>query len=209
MGLRLLYAAFTIGCFVATSSDALAQGSKAGRGNGHTSSGRGQSGKDGGGRSGDGQRGTVIRTVKEARPTAPRSRVRQPIVGIGLPLLEDAIEPDAAAPDVPAAPTTSRLSAEPSSIQPLQPSAPPLPLQGSSRGGLRVELEPQTAQMYVDGFYVGTAQDFNRSADGVPLAAGWHRLEFRAPGYETPAINVTIEANRTTSYRGALKRTRP
>jgi hypothetical protein len=227
MGLRLLCVAFTIGCFVATSGVAQAEGSSAGRGSGQASGGRGQSsGNHRGGRTADGrvdgggndvaprdrdvpQRGTVIRTVKEVRPTRQRSLTRRPIVGIALPLLEDSNEPDAAAPDVAPRPAASSPHAESSSIHPLQSSAPPPPLQASSRGGLRVELEPDTAQVYIDGFYVGTVQDFNRSAEGVPLAAGWHRLEFRAPGYVTPAVNVTIEANRTTSYRGALKPTRP
>ena len=65
------------------------------------------------------------------------------------------------------------------------------------------------AQVYVDGFYVGLVRDFHRSGAGLNLAAGWHRLEFRAPGYETPAVNVTIEPNRTATYQGELKPTRP
>jgi hypothetical protein len=212
MGMRLLYVAFTIGCLVGTSGEALAEGSGAGRGDGQTSGNREQaSGNRRGGQSGDGQavpqRGTVIRTVKGVRPARQRSLARRPIVGIALPLPEDSNEPEAS-PDVAPRPSTSNPYAEPSSIQPLPPSAPPS-LQAASRGGLRVELEPQNAQVYVDGFYVGTAEDSNRSAQGVPLAAGWHRVEFRAPGYETPAVNVTIEANRTTSYRGALRPTRP
>jgi hypothetical protein len=63
--------------------------------------------------------------------------------------------------------------------------------------------------VYVDGFYRGTVAECRRSAAGLNLATGWHRLELRAPGFETPAINVTVEPNRTTSYQGALKPTRP
>jgi len=62
--------------------------------------------------------------------------------------------------------------------------------------------------VYIDGFYRGTVADCRRNAAGLNLATGWHRLEFRAPGFETPAINVTVEANRTTSYQGELKPTR-
>ena len=62
-----------------------------------------------------------------------------------------------------------------------------------------------TAQVYVDGFYVGTVEDISRRPTGLDLAAGWHRLEFRAPGYVTPAVNVTIEADRTLNYRRELQ----
>ena len=79
----------------------------------------------------------------------------------------------------------------------------------SPRGALRLEVGPPTAQVYVDGFYVGSVEEVNRPQAGLSLAAGWHRVELRAPGYVTPAINVTIEADRITSYRGELKAMRP
>ena len=116
----------------------------------------------------------------------------------------DLTEPGAA----PVRPTPSAPS-EPSSVQPLRPSPLPETSQSAPRGTLRLEIGPASAQLYVDGFYVGTVGEANRSEAGLSLPAGWHRLVFRAPGYETPAVNVTIEANRTTSYRGALKPTRP
>lgn len=101
-------------------------------------------------------------------------------------------------------PPPPRRAAEPSLIQPPPPLQPPqtwwLP-----RGNLRLEVRPETAQVYVDGFYSGTVADASRSAAGLSLTAGWHRLQFRASGYETPAVNVTIVANETTSYRGELK----
>jgi hypothetical protein len=72
------------------------------------------------------------------------------------------------------------------------------------RGGLRLEIGPPGAQLYVDGFYSGTVDEVNRSQAGLSLPVGWHRLEIRAPGFVTPAINVTIEANRIVSYHGEL-----
>jgi hypothetical protein len=70
---------------------------------------------------------------------------------------------------------------------------------------LQLEVGPDNPQVYVDGFYAGSVRDANRLPTGLNLTAGWHRLEFRAPGYETAAANVTIEANRTISYRTELK----
>ena len=95
-------------------------------------------------------------------------------------------------------------SPQASSIQPLEPSVLPSSSASlSANGTLRLDVEPGTAQVYVDGFYVGSVAMVNDV--GLTLRVGWHRLEFRAPGYETPAVNVTVEANRTTTYHLALQ----
>jgi hypothetical protein len=115
--------------------------------------------------------------------------------------------PDAKSRDIDVSPVPPRRlepPAESSLIQPLQTLPRPQTSQ-TARGKLRLEVGPDTAQVYVDGFYVGTVDDVSRLATGLDLGVGWHRLEFRAPGYITPAINVTIEADRTLNYRGELK----
>jgi len=116
-------------------------------------------------------------------------------------LLETAPRPA----DLPEAVTRKiETPAESSSIQPMltlpRPRAPQ-----TARGSLQLEVTPNIAQVYVDGFYVGTVEGISHVAEGLSLGAGWHRLEFRAPGYVTPAVNVTIEADRTFTYRGELK----
>ena len=74
----------------------------------------------------------------------------------------------------------------------------------SPTGTLQLEVAPPHAQVYVDGFSVGTVEAVTGSG-GLTVTAGWHRLEFRAPGYQTPAVNVTIEVNRTITYHLALR----
>jgi hypothetical protein len=71
-------------------------------------------------------------------------------------------------------------------------------------GHLRVRVDPTTAQVYVDGFYMGTVEDFNGSVQDVNLEAGPHRIEIPAPGYETLTFDVKTETNRTITYRGNL-----
>ena len=77
--------------------------------------------------------------------------------------------------------------------------------QASQGGHLRLLVEPATAQLFVDGFYVGTVGDFNGSAQDAGLEAGPHRIEIRAPGYDTLMFDVKTEANRTITYRGNLQ----
>jgi hypothetical protein len=132
-------------------------------------------------------------------------------VGIlSVPLTVDSNEAKSDNEDTTPLPFAPGPSVESSSIQPpFQPTATAGLAHGSLRGYLWLDVEPNSAQVYVDGFYVGTVEDCHRGQAGLNLATGWHRLEFRAPGFETPAVNVTIETNRMTSFQGELKPTRP
>lgn len=70
-------------------------------------------------------------------------------------------------------------------------------------GSIQLDILPAgIVQLYVDGYYVGTPDDLNGE---LRLEAGPHRLELRAPGYQSETVDVQIEAGRTISYRGALE----
>jgi hypothetical protein len=69
-------------------------------------------------------------------------------------------------------------------------------------GSLYLDVEPGTAQVYVDGFYMGTVDDFSRT--GVILPTGPHRIALRASGYEALTIEVNIVAGQPTRYHGNL-----
>lgn len=70
-------------------------------------------------------------------------------------------------------------------------------------GTLWLDLEPAAdAQVYVNGFFIGTIDDAGRE---LALEAGAHHIEVRAPGYEAMSVNVRIDANRAITYRGTLQ----
>jgi hypothetical protein len=71
-------------------------------------------------------------------------------------------------------------------------------------GNMRLDVQPSTAQVFVDGYFVGTVEDFYHSLAGLRLEAGAHRIEFRAPGYETLVVDVLIAPGRTITYRATL-----
>ena len=79
---------------------------------------------------------------------------------------------------------------------------------GSSddEGALHLKVKPSSANVYVDGYYVGLVDDFDGLFQKLHLEAGPHHIEVRAPGYDTLAFDVRIEANRTTTYKGELKK---
>jgi hypothetical protein len=79
----------------------------------------------------------------------------------------------------------------------------------AERGNVRLDVQPSSAQVFVDGYFVGTVDDFLRSLAGLSLAAGPHRVEFRAVGFETLVVDMMIEAGRVINFRGDLKPPQP
>lgn len=76
------------------------------------------------------------------------------------------------------------------------------------RGTIELIVRPVTAQAFVDGFFVGTVDDFARG--GGPLVeAGVHRVELRARGYDTARFEVYVPANGTATYRKVLSAVPP
>lgn len=80
------------------------------------------------------------------------------------------------------------------------PKPPPAP----ARGFLQLSVTPAVAQIFVDSYYVGTAADIN-APRGLTLEAGPHRIEIRAPQYQTVTVDVRILPGETVTYRAALE----
>jgi hypothetical protein len=93
---------------------------------------------------------------------------------------------------------------ESSSIQPLDSSLRPSQRASSPMATLKLDVEPRSAQVYVDGFFAGSVDAVN-ARGGLRATPGWHRLEFRAPGFQTPAVNVTFDTSRPDTYHFALR----
>ena len=75
-----------------------------------------------------------------------------------------------------------------------------------ARGGLTLQAVPPIAQVFVDGHYVGLAEEFGPGGGAIMLNDGAHRVELRAPDYETLTFSVKIEPNGLVRYRGDMQR---
>ena len=75
----------------------------------------------------------------------------------------------------------------------------------ADNGGLRLDVRPTSAQVFVDGYFVGSVEDTLNSPSGVQLSAGPHRVELRAAGYETLIVDVLIQAGQAITFREDLK----
>ena len=73
-------------------------------------------------------------------------------------------------------------------------------------GAVRLKVKPTDAQVYVDGYYVGTVDDFDGIFQKLELEAGGRRIEIRAEGHEVAAFDVLITPGETVTYKGELNR---
>ena len=85
--------------------------------------------------------------------------------------------------------------------------APPRPAAAPLSGLLRLSVTPLSAQVFVDSYYVGTVNDIDTDR-GLILPVGPHRVEIRAPDYQTLTFDVRIDPSEPVTYRGALERIR-
>jgi len=72
-------------------------------------------------------------------------------------------------------------------------------------GYLQLQVVPGSAEVLVDGYYVGTVDDVRRTGGGRELEAGAHRVELRAGGFESVTFNVLIAPGEAILYRKDLE----
>lgn len=73
------------------------------------------------------------------------------------------------------------------------------------KGAVKLKIQPEDAQVFVDGAYEGIVDDFNSPFQRLNLPAGNHRIEVRAKGFQTLSFDVRIEPRVTTSYNATLQ----
>jgi hypothetical protein len=76
----------------------------------------------------------------------------------------------------------------------------------TNTGGLSFEVTPSTAQVFVDGTYVGTVGQFTPTSQPLGLTSGRHQVEIRAPGYRTITFDPDVVAGQVIPYQGVMER---
>lgn len=61
-----------------------------------------------------------------------------------------------------------------------------------SVSAIRVRVKPDSAEVYVNGYYAGIVDDFNGAFQRLYVPAGEHQLEFRLEGHQTIRQNVYV-----------------
>ncbi len=87
------------------------------------------------------------------------------------------------------------------------PYYPPPQVYGAyAEGSIKLKVKPREASVFVDGYYVGIVDDFDGLFQRLHVAAGPHRVEISAPGYETLSFDVRVPEDETVTYRGELQK---
>ena len=85
--------------------------------------------------------------------------------------------------------------------------SPPNPIgtiSGQKQGALKLKVKPRNAKVYVDGFYVGTVDQFDGGSQKLALNEGRHKVELKAEGFETAELDVDVTAERTVTFAGKM-----
>jgi hypothetical protein len=85
------------------------------------------------------------------------------------------------------------------------PSVVATPPPPNSYGGIALEINPDNAEVSVDGSFVGYASDFSPTRQPLTLAPGRHHIELQAPGLEPLAFDVDIAPGQVIPYHGTLQ----
>ncbi len=80
---------------------------------------------------------------------------------------------------------------------------------GRAYGGVRIDLPQRDAEVFVDGYFVGTVDDFDGVFQQANLESGPHRIEVRHQDFETITFDVNVEPGRTVTYRTSMRPLRP
>jgi hypothetical protein len=79
---------------------------------------------------------------------------------------------------------------------------------GTASGGISFEISPATAEVYIDGTYVGRVSDLGPTTQPLALTPGRHHVEIRAAGYQTIVIDSDIIAGQVIPYQGTMQPSR-
>jgi hypothetical protein len=72
-------------------------------------------------------------------------------------------------------------------------------------GSIRLNVQPTSAEVYVDGYYAGIVDDFDGHFQHLNLTPGPHHIEITAPGFQPLTVDVVIEPHRKIDYRGRME----
>lgn len=70
---------------------------------------------------------------------------------------------------------------------------------------LKVDVEPEEAAVYIDGFYAGIVDDFDGFFEGLPLTPGGHTIVVYLNGYRTIRQSIHLQAGSTFKIKGVME----
>lgn len=84
------------------------------------------------------------------------------------------------------------------------PAAYPVVYDGGS--SLRIQVEPRETEVYIDGYYAGTVDDFDGFFQRLHVSPGQHELELYLDGYRTVKQQVYLQPGTTFKVRFTMQK---
>jgi len=81
--------------------------------------------------------------------------------------------------------------------------APGIPIR--EPGGLHLKVKPETAKVYVDGYYAGTVDDFNGIGQRLKIEPGPHKIDIVADGFESISFEIAVISSQTINYQADMQ----
>jgi hypothetical protein len=75
---------------------------------------------------------------------------------------------------------------------------------GYPTGELRLQVRPHNAQVFIDGAYAGTVDEFDGTFQALRLEEGEYQVEIVLPGFEPLTFDVQIIPGEKVTYKGDL-----
>jgi hypothetical protein len=73
-------------------------------------------------------------------------------------------------------------------------------------GSIRLQVEPNKATVYVDGYYAGVVDDFDGIFQRLHVSPGRHEITLKHPGYRTHRMRVYVGVDRTLKIHYHMER---
>ena len=77
---------------------------------------------------------------------------------------------------------------------------------GRAESDVRVEVIPKQAEVYVDGYYAGLADDFDGAFKHLHTTPGGHAITLHLEGYRTVTQNIYVPPETTFKLRDTMER---
>jgi len=80
-----------------------------------------------------------------------------------------------------------------------------VPYAYNSTGSLKTDVFPKETAIFIDGYYAGTARDFDGAFTRLHTAPGNHTITLELPGYRTVSENIYVPPDFTYTLRETMQ----
>jgi hypothetical protein len=85
---------------------------------------------------------------------------------------------------------------------------PPIPgaiVADWATSGIKLDVTPKDASVYVDGYYCGSVESYSGFFRQLTLSAGPHAVEIRKAGYRPLVLEVNLQPGQTIRYKRTME----